>query len=139
MRPFPLTFVADPSVATGSISSKIKCCDQSFVVKCVATLLFYCLSLQNTKKKDMKNSLQSTPLSENTAQLRMKSYGKNSSAESKFQSLNAMTEINYTQVFSKGINVHTPTKELRNESFTESVYATLFCRFIFHNSSFRHI
>lgn len=45
MRPFPLTFVADSSVATGSTSSKIKCCDQSFVVKCVATLLFYCLSL----------------------------------------------------------------------------------------------
>lgn len=47
MRPFPLTFVADSSVATGSTSSKIKCCDQSFVVKCVATLLFYCLSLLN--------------------------------------------------------------------------------------------
>lgn len=45
MRPFPLTFAADPSVATGSTSSKVKCCDQSFVVKCVATLLFYCLSL----------------------------------------------------------------------------------------------
>lgn len=49
-----MTFVVDPSVATRSTSSKVKRCDQSFVVKCVATLLFYCLSLWNSKGKDMK-------------------------------------------------------------------------------------
>lgn len=56
MRPFPLTFVANPSVATRSTSSKVKCCDQSFVVKCVATLLFYCLSLLNNTHFQARNN-----------------------------------------------------------------------------------
>lgn len=52
-----MTFVVDPSVVTRSTSSKVKCCDQSFVVKCVATLLFYCLSLLNNTHFQARNNV----------------------------------------------------------------------------------